>query len=240
MHGGIRKRLFFTANAVGAICIAVGLSLPVYTDRDRATELKLNSCHGGEPVGGWYAEMEALETLRHPLMQGGISLILAALTIWWLWTKFGSRNSNQLRTPSSRWMYVALGLGVVVLSWFSQMWSLDIDARRGVFPTCADSIAIPMYYISIATAALLIPTLCVAFLLTLGFRQLPVTLFAWNRFRPSRSTLVTIPFALLSLLLLLVGVLQSFGSAFIGTPAIVVALYLTEATRSALLAEGSS
>ncbi|MEM6476970.1 MAG: hypothetical protein AAF687_12455, partial [Pseudomonadota bacterium] len=113
--------------------------------------------------------------------------------------------------------------------------SLGLDQGRGVFPYCADSIGIPMGFISLSHFFLFGLSIVVGLVLALGFRKLPVDLFAWRSDRPVRSTLITIPLALFAIIIALLGLLTATSSAFLGTPAFILALYLTEATRSALV-----
>jgi len=221
---------------IGGATFLFGTSLPVFTDYDAARELYLNGCDAHAPVAGYYEQMDALRTWRHPLMQSGLSLVLAGLTLFGLYAVFGGTGEFGMRTPKGRPAYFALGLAALLLSWFAQAVSLSIDLDRMEFPMCADSIGIPLMGLFYAFTILIAASLVVGLLLSLGFRKLPVALFQWRKDQPVRSWLITIPFALIGLVIALLGILTAPSSAFLGTPASLLALYLVEATRSALLA----
>ncbi len=108
-----------------------GYAFPVYSDYPRASALKRNACNDQGVVPGWYEQLHALETLRHPLMQGGLSLLLVAITILALRQMFAAEGRIGLRTPAKRVSFFALGVGVLGLSWFAQIMSLGIDQSRG-------------------------------------------------------------------------------------------------------------
>ncbi|WP_337661338.1 hypothetical protein [Erythrobacter sp. Alg231-14] len=196
-----------------------------------------NDCVAGRPIHGWYEQMAALRTLRHPLIQSGISLIFAGATLRGLVHFFGRVDRFALRSPPNRLTFFAMGTGVVALSWFSQMQSLFIDFDRHEFPSCADTLAIPIS--GITGMYLIVFALClgVGALLSLGLNPLPTPLFAWRKDQPVKSVLVTIPFGCIALAIVFLGITSAWTSAFIGTPAAIVAVFLTEATRSALLNE---
>lgn len=229
-------RLLAIALATGVGLFIYGLTIPVYTDLDAARQLKgINSCDANGVVDGWYESMSALETMRHTFMQGGVSLILAGLTIFALFQIFGDISRQRLLTPKRRWPFFVIGSGVVGLSWLSQMYSLELDFSRGEFPWCADSIGIAISAITNFYIAFFFLCLVCGALVSIGFRELPVSLFQWQSDRPAKSWLVTIPFGLIAALVLYVGFDACVTSAFIGTPAAIFALYLIESTRSALL-----
>ncbi|HAU22291.1 MAG TPA: hypothetical protein DCS24_06795 [Erythrobacter sp.] len=80
--------------------------------------------------------------------------------------------------------------------------------------------------------------LIVGALLSFWFRDLPSSLFAWRADKPIRSLLVSVPFVLVGAFIAYVGLESAYSSAFLGTPALIVALYLIEATRSVLVGRG--
>lgn len=223
----------------GALCVAYGLTLPVYTDSDAARQLWANSCGVDGVAVGWHEQMAALRTWRYPLIQGGLSLTLFSGSVMAIFSMFGDPEGRWLLTPGSKLAFFALGIGVIALSWFSQMISLVTDLERREFPTCADSIAIPMVYITTAYGFITIASLIIGGCLTLGFRALPVPLLAWNSHNLGVSFLISAPFAIIALILAFFGVAGAMDSSFPGTPAAVVALFLVEATRSALLCNAS-
>ena len=230
-----------TATLLGVGLFAYGRTIPVYHDLEAARALKgPDACDTNGVVDGWYEQLMALETMRHPLMQSGISLVLATATIGIIILVFGTPDKVGLRSPRKRWVFFVLGFGVVALSWFSQMFSLHLDMTRGQFPWCADSIAIPAFGITYLYVAVLFACLVAGGLIMIGFNSLPVRLFQWDSIHQVKSWLLTIPFALLGGVLALAGLDGAFHSSFLGTPAALVALFLIEATRSALLAPPDS
>ncbi|SMQ74735.1 hypothetical protein SAMN06297468_2906 [Altererythrobacter xiamenensis] len=223
--------------SIGFAFIAYGHSLPEYLDLDRANELKgIHACDENGVIPGWFDELYSLETLRYPLIQSGMSLILAAATIAALLGVFGNRQRPQiLATPASIPVFFLLGCSAVGLSWFSQMISLDIDLGRGDFPWCADTIFIPMAELSIFYAGLLILCCAAGGLLAVKFQNLPVSLFAWRQDIPAKSWMVSLPFFLIGIVIILLGLDGAYRSTFLGTPAALISLYLTESARSALV-----
>jgi hypothetical protein len=226
--------------ATGAGLFLYGRTIPAYTDMEAARQLNgPDSCDANGVVDGWYEQMMALETMRYPIMQSGMSVALAAVSIFALLLLFGDKSRERMKTPSRKWTYFALGIGVISLSWFSQLQSLALDQSRGLFPWCADSIAIPMFFITEFYTALFMICVLAGAVLASQFRDLPVPLWQWRSEETAKSWLITLPFALFALLVLLLGLDGARHSSFIGTPAAIVALYLIEATRSALLAPSS-
>lgn len=111
-----------------------GLQFPVYVDIEAARQLRLGACDGDAARQQWQAEMPALLTWRHPLMQSGISLMLAAMTWFGLLIAFPGRRALVPASPRSAVSYFSLGLFVMSGSLAAQLYSLDLDLRRGVFP----------------------------------------------------------------------------------------------------------
>ena len=222
--------------AFGGLVFASGLVFPVYTNAELALRLRRDACDADGVVEGWYDRMAALETLRHPLMQSGLSIMLVAATVAVLYLAFGTAQSWRLRSPAKRWNFFLLGFGVVGLSFFSQMYSLSLDLRRGAFPHCADTIAIPAFGLTYFYGALTLMCLVLGALLMAFFRPLPVALFSLGDGKERvRRWLPTSLLGLLALPVVIFGVLGAAGSSFLGTPAAVVALYLVESARSAMM-----
>jgi hypothetical protein len=220
----------------GIASFVSGYAFPVYSDYPRASALKRDACNEQGVIPGWYEQINALETLRHPLMQGGLSLLLASITLLALGQIFAGEGRLGLRTPAKRITFFVLGVGVLVLSWFAQIVSLGIDQNRGAFPSCADTIGIPIAALTGFFMIIAVACVMVGAGLAYVFGELPQPLGNWRKDRPAASLAISLPFALIGLAILVVGVLDAAGSTFIGTPAAIVALYLVEATRSGLLA----
>ena len=237
LHAVPTRNLWFGAvAAVGAGLFAYSRMLPVYTDPERAAKLKIDACTDSGVRPGWSAELMSLETLRHPLMQGGSSLVLAAATLWFVYRIYGRQNGWRLTSPSSKSAFFAIGIGVIGLSFASQMYSLDLDFRRGAFPWCADSMAIPIFGLVIVYSVLTVACLFAGAIASMGIVRVPVSLFAWPRNDSVfRTWAITILAAVIAVPIAAVGILEASNSSFIGTPAAILALYLIESTRSALV-----
>jgi len=234
-----RNTVLACVAAFGGLVFASGLVFPVYTNAELALRLRRDACDANGVVEGWYDRMAGLETLRHPLMQSGLSIMLFAATVWGLYLAFGTTQSWRLLSPAKRWIFFILGLCVIGLSFFSQLYSLSLDLRRGAFPYCADTIAIPAFGLTYFYGALTLTCLVFGALLTAFFRPLPVALFTLGDGKGSvRRWLPTIILGLLALPVVVFGILGAAGSSFIGTPAAVVALYLVESARSAMMPSG--
>ena len=232
----LRNTALASVAAFGGIVFASGWAFPVYSDAEAALRLRRDACDANGVVEGWYDRMAELETLRHPLMQSGLSIMLVAATLWVLYLAFGSAHSWRFRSPSKKWIFFLLGFGVIGLSFFSQLHSLSLDLRRGVFPHCADTIAIPAFGLAYFYGALTLACLMFGALFVAFFRPLPVDLFTLGEGRGTvRRWLPTVLFGLLALPIVIFGILGAAGSSFIGTPAAVVGLYLVESARSAVM-----
>ena len=221
--------------AIGILVTAYGATIPVYADHIAAAELKLNACMDGEVLDGWYDRLRALETLRHPFMQGGLSLVLAALTYLGLFVTFPDNGRWLPGTPASKASYFVLGLGVIFLSWLAELVSLNIDLHRGEFPSCADTIFIPMTGLTVLFVVITILCLLVGAALSTRFGDLPVELVQPKA--QYKANFIPLDFIWLFLAaLILAGTLSAATqSNFLSIPSGIVALYLIVSTRAALL-----
>jgi hypothetical protein len=92
-----------------------------------------------------------------------------------------------------------------------------------------------MFGLSSFFAALTVVALAVGGVLALFFGSLPVELDQWDRRAQAKSWLVTISLAIVFGVVLFFALASAPGSAFLGTPSGIVALYLIAAARAALL-----
>ncbi|MEM6477161.1 MAG: hypothetical protein AAF687_13450, partial [Pseudomonadota bacterium] len=109
---------------LGCALFAYGLSIPPYSDMALAAQLNLDACDENGVIEGWYDQKSALETWRYPLMNGGISVVLGAVTISAIVAAFAQSSRVSLQTPSQKATFFGLGALVFGLSWSSQIWSL--------------------------------------------------------------------------------------------------------------------
>ncbi len=139
-------------------------------------------------------------------------------------------------TPTRRGHFLAAGWVIIGWAWFVTGYSLYADLDRQLFPWCADSIGIPLGGLFFLTITLLIACTVIGMLLLTGFGSLPVPLGQWDRARPTRYWIVTIACAVLILFVGWMMAASAHGSASIGNPAGLIAIYLLASTRAALLA----
>ena len=227
----------FGIMAAGGLVFASGLAFPVYTDPQAANSIKLAACDAaGHVVPNWWEELDKLETLRHPLMQAGLSTVLCTLVLLALWSLFPGTRSGSLQTPTRRWTFFGFGLLALCVCWFATVLSYWLDMLRGEFAWCADSMGIPI--ISTTAFYFILTPVCilVGFGLSSNFGILPVSLLHWDSGRSVRSWMITLAFAPFMALTVIVAIAAAYSSFFLVTPAELVILYLLASTRAALLA----
>lgn len=140
------------------------------------------------------------------------------------------------RTPTDRWHFTIAGWIAIAWVWVTTMYGLHTDAHRSLFPSCADSIGIPIYAMTFSLSIFAIVCTLVGLLLMRFFGTLPVPLGQWDRDRPIRSWIVTFGFIALICLVIHSMALDAQSSVSIGLPAGLIAIYLLASTRAALLA----
>ena len=200
--------------------------------------LRANACNSDGMIPGWFDRMRALKTARYPMMQGGLGLVLFAVTANVLVILFGGRKTSDWRTPEKRSTYFILGLALLAVSLFAQLVSLRIDLGRGEFPHCADTIMIPAGALVTAYAIMTLVCVVIGAILATGMKHLPAPLWARDRAKPLQILIDFIATLLvLALLFTTYGIARS--SAFIAVPTGVVAIYLVLATRAGLSAKQS-
>ena len=159
---------------IGIALIAWGATYPFYTDIDAAMELRRNACDANGVIKGWYESMARFDTPRHEFMQAGLALALIAVTISVLSSVFGKK------APATKPAFFGLGYLGLFMAWLGYGISLYIDMRRGVFPHCADTIAIPLTAQTMVSAILALLCTLVGLTLLIGFGALPVRLDHWD------------------------------------------------------------
>lgn len=226
------------AALTGLGLIAAGYRYPVHTDEARAAVLRgPGGCVNGEPLPGWYDQMAALETLRHPLMQAGASLVLAASTVLLLHLVFVRPSAVPWATPGRRWQFIGTALVALAINWLGFVYGLGLDQNRGAFPWCEDSIGILIYGIAPMYVLLAAVMAAAGWVLTRRFGALPARLIPCERPRTVRAwagALILVPGAIG---LLTVAALDAVSSNFMATPSYVLLAYLFLSTRATLLAD---
>ena len=230
------KWLGSLAGLFGLGLIAASLQFPVHTDEAKARYLRSPAgCENDRPIAGWFDQIAALDTLRHPLQQSGASLILAAVTCAALTASFGWRGTGLPSTPSSRLPFFVIALGAVAIHWAAFIYSLGLDLRRGELPWCQDSIGIPIFTMTPIYGILALIVLAVGLVLVRSFGQLPVCLFAKFRPRTVRAWAVNLTLALFAIAMITIAVVDAPTSNFLATPSYILLAYVFLASRSALL-----
>lgn len=187
----------------------------------------------------WFHQMAVLRTEKHLIQNIGWSLILASLAlavIKYLFLRQKFVGLPQWRTPSRKWHFFAYGIALLAISYIGSIYGLSLDQSRDMFPWCSDSIAIPIYQMMLGFPILLIFLLIAGGLLSLNFGKLPVGLLQWDDNNIWKSWFVSISFGIIFLALLYATMDTAVISDFVGVFAGVLAMYLTLATRAALLA----
>lgn len=219
----------------GAVAWRHGLSIPPWTDAQAAARLYAQACDiEGDQQANWYAAREAFRTARWLFVDGGRSLLLAALTLGGL-RLYAFRDWTKPRTPGSKAGFFVLGSVAVAGFFYGLVRMFEIEQRREMFAPCADTILIPI--VGAMTLAIVVYPilLLVGLVVSRGFGPLPASLLAWRADRPRRSwawTIVT-GFAMLPLF---AGLAVSIASSnFLVVPSCIIGVYLLAATRGALL-----
>lgn len=235
----------FVLKASSNVCLAVmallggaillyGMSIPAYTDPIAASEAKWAACDENGVVDGWHDSLRPYETLRHDFMQAGISIVLWAGTLWLLAKTFGSGSVAAIKTPRKKWQFIALGLVSLAVFWFGFSYSYSLDALRGEFPSCADSLGIPLSAL-ITTFTVLTPVCLVAGgAVSFAFGELPAKLFDWSGRHHPAFLAIGLLLSVLAVAVLLAGALSASTSSFLTGPAHVVAAYLFLSTGAAI------
>jgi hypothetical protein len=222
----------------GAISLGWGLRQPLFSDADAADALFSQWCgNDGRPIAKIGDAYFALFTSHYTLIDCGRGLIAAGLTIIALVWILSRTATTQwwLRTPSKRWVFFAIGFCILLAWWLGVEQSYVVDSLRQTLPICADSVGIPMLGLLIVFPGFVVICLGIGFLVSRQFKPLPVSLFQWDATRPLVSWSISLIFGGLALLILLDGAVSIFSSTWpIVVPAI-LALYLVECARSALL-----
>jgi hypothetical protein len=225
------------AALAGLGLIAAGYRYPVHRDEARAAVLRgPGGCVNGEPLPGWYDQMAALETLRHPLMQAGASLVLAAATILAIHLAFVRPGTVPWATPARRWQFIGTALLALALNWLGFVYGLGLDQNRGAFPWCEDSIGIPIFGVTPMYLLLAAVMVAAGWVLTRRFGALPASLIPFERPKTARGwagALILVPGAIG---MLAVAALDAVSSSFLATPSYILLAYLFLSTRAALLA----
>jgi phosphotransferase system glucose/maltose/N-acetylglucosamine-specific IIC component len=232
---------FFTALTamIGAGLCLYGMRLAPFSDEARAMEAFAAACNDAGSIDGWWRAVDVYRTPHDALMNAGLGLIFAGATIELLRLAllFPSRRGwPALRTPQERWMFLAIGVGIVWTMLYAAVAGLELDLQRFMFPACADSIGIPIMGLGAMTLVATFVLPLVGWAVMSAFGNLPVSLMRWDAARPRRSWIVSLLFGGL----ILAGTVEMIGtlgtSAALGVPPTIIALYLLASTRAALLA----
>lgn len=236
----LRRNVGWASGLLVAIALALiigGLATPVYHDAEAARALIANACTEARTADGWYEQMDRLRTRRYPLLQTGLSILLALSTAFGLLYRYGHAG-RAISTPTEPGMFILLGWFVLLNGWLAQLTSLGVDLERNEFPWCADTIAIPAFGLTALFAVLAAILTLVGVLLLTRFGRLPVALAIRRPDRPRACILHTLGAGILTLLVVVLAVELARSSAFLATPGAVVAVYLILSTRAALLSRG--
>jgi hypothetical protein len=244
---GVRRRpldaylppLFLVA--LGALVITFGESMPAYTDpgwQRRFADVDFTAVKDFDSLTTeWYAAKLEVETPRNRLVDLGMGFIALGVGFALLFalTHVRSfRDIGSLRSPSTRYSFLALS-AVVWLSFIPAEWNwLGYALSRGDYPHWADSIGIPMYAVQTFGQNGL-PVVLVGVLITLRGTTLPVKL--WSRPILGRAYVVNIALIIAGILALLVLLSGVVSQPFL-VPSALFTLYLLLSGRAAAAVRG--
>lgn len=241
-----RWAVFIAAIIVGLVLIQYGRMLEPFKDASRAADLmNADYCLYGTSAekevksADWFRERDTLLTQRYPIINIGCSIIAATMAFALLsfWRRSRTVENDILwQTPARIWHFFAIGVVTLLSSYFSIVGGLLLDLERGMFPWCADSIAIPIFGLGFATLIILPISLFAGWLISQFFRSLPTSLWQWDADRPIRSWVVTAIFGSLAFvwLWILVDAVPTEDFLIVGPG--IFGIYLTLSCRAAILA----
>ena len=228
------------AAVVGAVLITYGSGLPVYHDAVAARDLFANAMVGDECASGdWHQRMAEFRTLRYPLLNLGCSLIAGSLAFALIYGTLLRRKMDGIptwRTPGKKVHFFVIGISLTIIWFAGSAYGLILDGPREMFPWCADSIAIPLFGMAAAFPILFATLILSGWIIALAFGELPVGLVIWNDQQKTKSWVVTVFFGIIFLIIGFFIYDTSTTADFITIFPGILALYLTLATRAALLA----
>jgi hypothetical protein len=243
----VGDRLFFAAMAVSAVIAAAGVAtgfygstIPVFAaDRELVANAFTAWCTSdlivNDAAGARYL---ALFTAHYTLVDIGIGLVLSGVTLarlTFVLRMHGPSEGTWLRTPAQRSTYLIVGSGALVWFFVSVIESLRTDLERMLFPSCADSIGIPIYGVGV-TAVLTFPiALLAGWMITRLFGCLPAPLTQWDSARPAKSWILTGIFGL-GIVCLTIGLVESLPTSMsVSALSFIVGIYLLASARAGIL-----
>ena len=214
--------------------------MPSFTEQAAASDLLDEAYSGGECASdGWHEDRQKLRTSRNDLLNLGSSLFLigAALTILLGWLSSHRLGALPvMRTPAKKTHFFVLGILLVLGVCLGMIIGLDLDLGRGMFAPCADSIAIPIFGYLMSLPFVLGICLIVGFGCSVNFGVLPVSLWQWDHDKPEKSWAISLLFGGVAAFLVFLVVSMLWSADFLAIGPFVFAIYLTLATRAAILA----
>lgn len=220
----------------GAALFVWGLLTHTYADNAAAYQLLVNDCdRNGVIAPHWHERMDAVRTMRWPLMNSGCAMLLLAGCVATLAAWNVGKSGQWCVTPTKRRYFFLIGLLGLVIAWGGEVFSIMLEIRRHFVPSCADSPGIPLIGITSFFTIATVLGIGAGLILVNWFAPLPTPLLAWNPTRTARSWALSVCFAPVLAILALVLVDGVRFESFLATPGYVLLLYLAEATRSALV-----
>lgn len=222
----------------GLLVVAIGHSLPVFNvPFEQASAAFLRWCTDEAVVdraaGDRYLAMFGW---HYALQNVGTAIATAGITIGALicGLRRAMPGSSWLRTPARPYVFVLLGAFAMAAYVPGVTYGLSVDADRRYFPSCADSIGIPITAITMTVLVVTPILVIVGGMMTQAFGALPVPLNQWDPNRPilSWSTTIVLGGAIAAATVLW---LLSLPASDLIAPSNVVVIYLLASTRAALL-----
>jgi hypothetical protein len=173
--------------AVGFLLVAIGASMPAYTDPVAADRIRSGlECRRGVPNPDvdrlcsneiWHRSMNELRTIKWGLVDQGGAMLASGLTmcVFLCW----SRRKSWRKWSTPRWNFSVLALAAV--AWLIQIPAYDLffitELTRDHLPHWADSISIPMLASHTNLFQWFLPYMAIWSLFVIGAR-LPARIFS--------------------------------------------------------------
>ena len=230
--------------AVGFLLVAIGVSMPAYTDPVAAERIKSGlECMRGvpNPDAGrlcsneiWHRSMNELRTIKWSLVDQGGAMLASGLTmcVFLRWSR--GKSWRQWSTP--RWNFSLLAMAA--LAWLMQIPVYDLyfitELTRDYLPHWSDSISIPMLAAQAKLLQWFLPYMAIWLLFVVGARS-PARVFSSVPGRPLVNAFWTGITAVLFVLVAAVLVGAILDGPILMVPILWLTLWLLLCARAAAL-----
>lgn len=197
------------------------------------------ACWRDDPrsIGELGDAVRSLRTLRHPFMQGGISLMLAGASIAGLFWRCPASKGRGIATPKNPKQLVRMGLLATLIFWVAIFAGNHLDLARGDVIDCGGPVTGFVFLAMLLIAPItMIVVWAIGSIIISGIADGRVSLSYWNSSNNAKSIFFSAIYAALGSLAILIGVSYATESSFLVTPACILFLYIFASSRAAGLA----